>query len=92
MASGTGWGLRLEGHVINPLGQVGALPLHLVLRLVNASTKLANLLFQRIHTRKQLSDEITAARGWRHVRDRRTAGRNVAASCTLILQYLHLTS
>jgi hypothetical protein len=84
--------LGLERHVIDPLAQIGALALDLVLCLVNAPTKLADLLFQRVHTRQQLSDQIAAPSGRRGIRGRRTGGRNVAPSCTLVLQDLNLAS
>ena len=63
--------LSLERHVVDPLAQLGALSLHLVLRLVDASAKLAHLLLERVHARQQLRDKIAAAAGRRWVADGR---------------------
>ena len=92
MASGTGWGLRLEGHVVNPLGQVGALPLHLVLRLVDPPAQLAHLFLERLDAGQQLGDEIAAAAAparW-IAASPEIGGSAAPAPARLIRQRLHL--
>ncbi len=51
----------LERQVIDPLAEIGALSLKLVLRFVDLPAKLAHLIFQRIHPGQKLGDDITAA-------------------------------
>ena len=84
--------LRLERHVLDPLAQIGALALHLVLRLVDPSAKLAHLLLERVHPRQQLRDEIAAAGRRRWIAAATEIGRAAASPSRLILQRLHLAA